>query len=290
MDLMWLPAAVGNSILSGAQAEINRRYKQEPFRMNMWRTFLAALFWMPFALIQPWPTDTMFYSAAAFCGFSMVIGNNIMNELSARHNGRVAVLHMPVKAFIVLVAWAFITPSEWYHLTHEDLWQQAAALMFFGIMVAAMNAMRSNDASWGALKALVPVIFIYAASDIAARLVLTPTNLTSLLIVYMFIASSVSAVFSLMMIPWRPKPDLPLADRNLVEAGGLAALITVMNHTCFFIGLALAPNPAYVSMVALLAPAWLFVYHRVFNIPDHASPWASMVLVMGSIGLLIVLQ
>jgi len=286
--MIWIFAALCNSLLAAANAEINRRFQQEPFRLNLWRTLLASLIWLPLAMLQDWPTEPLFYTTAVFCGLTIIIGNMIMNDLSARMNGRVAVLHIPIKAILVFCMWPLVDEAARNHMLNEEPWQVMAGLMFFGIMVVSINAMRSNDASWSALRALVPVIILYSASDIAGRLVLDPQHLNDHLIVYLFIATGVSAVFSLALYPWRPRPELPLVDRKMLQAAGWAGVISTLNHTCFFIGLALAPNPAYVSMIALIAPAWLFLYHRVFKIPDNASPWASMVLIMGAIGLLVV--
>lgn len=288
--MVWLLAALGNSIFAAGNAEINRYYKQEAFRLNMWRTLLASLVWFPLALLEDWPYDPLFYSTAVLGGLVVLIGNVVLNDLAAKHNGRVAVLHIPLKAVIVFAVWPLIDDGAWEHITNEQPWQLLVGGIFFGIMVLAMNSMRRNDASWGALKMLAPVILLYSLSDILARLELPADELQSRLVIYLFIMMSVSGVFSLLILPWRPKPELPVLNKRLLQAAGWAALVSVLNHVCFFIALSTAPSPAYVSMIALLAPAWLFVYHRMAGIADNASPWASMVLVLGSIGLLLVMR
>lgn len=287
--MIWLFAALGNSVLAAGNAEINRRYKQESFRLNLWRTLFVSLFWLPFAINQTWPRNPFFYLAAVFCGVGIVIGNTIMNDLAARHNGRVAVLHLPLKALVVFVLWPLVDVATRDQLLHEQPWRSALALACFGTMVLAVNAMRRNDASWGALRALVPVIVMYSLADIAGRLVLEARpDLMGRMIVYLFIATGVSAAASIAVFPWRPRPELPVWDATLLKVSAMVAVVAVFNHMCFYTALTLAPNPAYVSMIALIAPAWLFAYHKVLNIPDHASPWASVVLVLGAVGLLLV--
>lgn len=286
---VWVFAALGNSILAAASAEINRKFKQEPYRLNMVRTAIAALIWLPIVLVQDvWPQDETFYIAALFSGLVITFGNIVLNDLSARMNGRVAVLNIPLKAMAIFAVWPFIDNAAWVHITQEQPWQVSVGLVFFGIMVAAINAMRQNDASWSALRALAPVIVFYTAADIVARLQLQGPGFGNRLIVYVFLSMLVSAVFSALMLPWRPHPEKPLISQKLFKAAGWAAVVTMMNHMCFFIGLTLAPNPAYVSMIALLAPMWLLVYHRWADIPDNASPWAGAILVLASIGFLMV--
>lgn len=288
--MIWLFAAVAHSIFAACNAEINRIFQQEPFRLNLMRTAIATLVWLPLALVQPWPTDQLFYVTAVFSGVAIVFGNLVLNDLSMRMSGRVAALHIPLKAILVFAAWPLIDDAAWVHMTQEEPWQVGIGLLFFAIMVAALNAMRRNDASWSALKVLVPVILFYTVADIAARLQLEHENFGQLLVVYLFVAMSVSVVFSILLLPFRPHPERPLVSRKLFQAAGWAATISMLNHVCFFIALTLAPNPAYVSMLGLMAPAWLMMYHRAFRIKDDASPWAGMVLVLGSIGLLMVSQ
>lgn len=287
-SLVWILAALGNSVLAAANAEINRKFQQEPFRLNMVRSGLAALCWLPLVLIQKWPTGQDFYVAAVFSGLVITYGNIVLNGLSAKLNGRVAVLHIPMKAIAIFAVWPLIDHQAWVHLTQEQPWQMVTGLVFFAIMVAAINAMRRNDASWSAIQALWPVILFYTAGDIVARLQLQGSDFNDKLVIYIFVSMLVSALFSACMLPWRPHPEKPILNPRLMQAAGWAAIITMFNHVCFFMGLALAPNPAYVSMIALLAPMWLLVYHRVAGIPDNASPWAGAILVLASIGFLMV--
>jgi drug/metabolite transporter (DMT)-like permease len=285
--LLWLPAALGSSVMTAANAELNRRHQQEGFRLNFWRTLMAMLVWAPLALVQPWPADVGFYAAAVFGGLSMILGNLICNHLSARHNGRVAILYMPVKTMLVFVAWGVVDPLARSHLMERPL-ATLAVLLCFAIMVIALNAMRRNDASLKVLKLVLPVAVLYGFSDLFSRLVVTPDSLASRLEIYFFIASTVSAGVSLLLFPFRPEREKPWLSRPLLKAGALAAFQSVINQACFFVALVLGPNPAYVSMVVLLAPLWLMGYHRLRGVPDDASPVAGMILAIAAMMLLAV--
>lgn len=283
--MLWLLAALGSSVATCANAELNRRYQHEGFRLNFWRTLLAALLWLPLALPQTWPTDVAFYAAAVFGGVAMIIGNVIQNHLSARHNGRVAILWLPLKALFVFVLWAAINQPARQHIIANPL-TAVAILSCFAIMVMALNSMRANDASWRAIKMVLPVAVVYALSDIFARSVVSPEQLPTLIQVYFCVATAVSAGVSLLLFPFRPQRHLPWFSQSLVKAGALAAVQSTVNQTCFFVALIYAPNPAYVSMVILLAPLWLLIYHRVAGIPDNTSPIAGLIMALAA-GLLL---
>ena len=283
--MLWLLAALGSSIMTSANAELNRRHQQEGFRLNFWRTLIAAGVWLPLALVQPWPSEVGFYAAAVFGGLGMIVGNVIQNTLSARHNGRVAILWMPMKALLVFFVWAAIDSQARSTFISNPL-TAAAILACFGLMVMALNTMRSNDASWKAVKMVIPVAVLYGFSDIFSRLVITPDQLAGRLEIYFCVATLVSAGASLLLFPFRPNRELPWYTPALLKAGALAAVQSTVNQTCFFIALILGPNPAYVSMIILLAPLWLVIYHRVRGIPDHSNPIAGLVMALAALMLM----
>lgn len=279
---MWVIAALANSLLSANNAEINRRYQQEGFRLNMWRTLFAALWWAPLAVLQDWPNDPAFYGAAVFGGISIIVGNVITNNLAAQHNGRVAIIHMPLKAIMVFIVWAILDDHARQHILDNPL-VTLAVFLCLGTMVLSMDFMRRNDASWHALIQVLPIVVLYSIGDVLTRITMPADVLSDRIVVYLFIVTAVSAGVSGLLLPWRPRPNLPLYTPKLMRAAGEAAISSTINHIVFLIALSHAPNPAYVSMVGLLAPVWLLVYHRLKGVPDNANPWAGTVLVLAAI-------
>lgn len=285
---LWLPLAVAQSLISAQNVELNRRFKQEGFRLNLWRTLFSGLFWLPIALLFGiWPEDGMFYAAAMFSGVGMIIGFTIQSDLAAKHNGRVAILHQPLKAVGVFLVWAIFDSTARAHLFEKPL-ITLGVLGCLGIMVASMASFRNNDASWSAFKAVLPIIVVYGAGDILARMALPAGQLASRLVVFLAVMSLTSAFVSIILLPWRPKPNLPLLTTDLFRCSLWIALATTISQICFYVALSLGPNPAYVSMVGLLAPVWLLVYHRAMHIPDDASPFAGTVMVIAAIILMMI--
>lgn len=280
-SFLWLFAAFANSVLAAQNVEMNRQARQEGFRLNMWRMTLSALFWMPLALLQHWPQDPMFYVAAIFGGIVLIVGFTIQTDLSQKHNGRVAILHTPLKAMVVFIIWAMIDREARMNVL-DDPWRIAGEMICLAIMVGSLFTFRKHDVSWSSFKAILPVVVLYSASDILTRLTMGPSDLAEKLIIFMFVMSASSSLGSMLVMPWRPQPQLPLITKALIKSGGWAAFGSTLSQSCFLIALVLAPSPAYVSMVALLAPVWLLIYHRLKGIKDDASPVAGTVLVMGA--------
>lgn len=282
---LWLVLAVASSFLTAQNVEANRRAKQEGFRLNFWRMTIAALFWLPLTLLETWPREMMFYAAAMFGGVAMIIGFTIQNDLAAKHNGRVAILHMPMKAVLVFALWAVVDPAARAHL-FEKPWVTLGVLGCLTVMVVALAEFRKNDVSWSSLRAVMPIVVTYGMGDILARMVIRPELLHERLVIFLFVVAATSALVSLLIWPWRPKPEVPLFNKKLIQASVRAAMGSTANQVCFFMALVLGPSPAYVSMVALMAPAWLLVYHRLAGIRDDANPLAGTLVVLAAIVLM----
>lgn len=107
---LWLVLALVSSCLTAQNVEMNRKARQEGFRLNFWRMAIATAFWLPLSLLEQWPLEWTFYGAAMFGGVAMIIGFTIQNELANKHNGRVAILHGPLKAVFVFILWALVDP------------------------------------------------------------------------------------------------------------------------------------------------------------------------------------
>jgi|GEM_PF-5579318 len=283
---MWLPLAVASSLVVANNVEINRRARQDSFRLHIWRTILAAMFWLPLALRQPWPHDGLFYAAAMFGGVAMIIGFVIQTELAKKHNGRVAILYMPLKAVLVFVVWAAVDSQARAHMMGEP-WATLGVMVCLAVMIGSLGEFRKHDVSWESLKAVMPIVVIYGASDLLTRVVIDPAVLHERLIVFLSVAMCTSAFVSLMLWPWRPRRELPFATKKLVKAGAFAALGSSINQVCYASAVVLAPSPAYAGMIVLLSPVWLLVYHRMVNIHDDASPVAGTVMVAAAIILMV---
>lgn len=283
---LWLVLALASSLLTAQNVEANRRAKQDGFRMNFWRMTMAAGFWFPLSMLEKWPTDWLFYGAAMFGGVAMIIGFTIQNDLATKHNGRVAILHGPMKAVLVFLLWACVDQTAREHLLANPL-VTLGVVGCLATMVLAMAQFRKNDVSWSSFRAVLPIVAVYGMGDILARLAIAPGLLQEQLVVFLFVVATTSAVVSMLIWPWRPNPQVPFLDKKLIQHSFRAALGSMANQVCFFIALVIGPSPAYVSMVCLLAPVWLLVYHRMAGIKDDANPIAGTLMVFAAIVLMV---
>ncbi|PZP39111.1 MAG: hypothetical protein DI585_05180 [Pseudomonas fluorescens] len=282
---LWLLLAFASSLLSAQNVEANRKARQEGFRLNFWRMTFATLLWLPLSLLEQWPTDWKFYAAGMFGGVAMIIGFTIQNDLANKHNGRVAILHMPLKAVFVFALWAVADPVARSHVFEKPL-ITLGVLACLATMVLALAEFRKNDVSWQSLRAVLPIVVLYGMGDILARLTVQPADLHERLVIFLFVVAATSSVASLLIFPWRPKPEMPFVTKNLLKHSFRAAMGSAANQVCFFMALVLGPSPAYVSMVGLLAPVWLLVYHRYAGIKDDANPLAGSLVVVAAIVLM----
>lgn len=216
----------------------------------------------------------------------MIVGFTIQTDLAVKHNGRVAILHMPLKALLVFVVWMVVSSDARNHLLQNPL-HVAGVATALCVMVVALYSFRRHDVSWSSFKAVLPIVILYGAGDILTRLTLDPAELQSQIIVFLFILTSTSAIVSALLLPWRPQPALPLVTPTLLRHGGWAAFGATLNQLCFFYCPGAWPQPRLCEYGCLIGPVWLLVYHRIAKIRDDASPIAGTIVVMAAVLLMV---
>lgn len=279
--MLWVVAALASSVVGGHNAELNRKYRQDGYRLNCWRSLIAALIWLPFMLIVPWPTSPWFYLNAFLAGISIFIGFTVTSNLAKDHNGRVAILHLPLKALLVFFVWLAVSEPARIHF-FENMHTAIMAVVAGIIMIVALNQMRRNDVSLGVLKQVAPIVVMYGMGEIFTRLVMPADTLLERMPLYFFITYSMVFLLSIAGYKWRPKPEMPFYTPQLFKVATISGVGGIINHSLFLIALVTAPNPAFVSLICLLTPVWLMLYHKWRGIPDHADPKAGFILVLGA--------
>lgn len=282
--MLWLATALAHSVVTAHNADINRRYRQDGYRLNTLRSLLASLLWLPFLLISPWPDSPFFYAVAIFSGVSMSVTFTIGSNLAAKHNGRVAILHVPLAGVLVFLAWLIISAPARAHFVAEP-GDAVVAVLAVIIMVFSLAHMRRHDVSWQIFLHILPKVFLAATATILTRLALPADELYDRLPIFLFLSFFTCTACGALIYPWRPQADKPFFTRNLVKASSLSAIGGSINHMLFVIAVAYAPNPAYVNLIALLTPVWLMMYHKAKGIPDNANPFAGFILILGAAAL-----
>lgn len=276
---LWPLWALGFSFLGALIIGFNHAFKVDGRALVVGRMIGVLPLALAFAAWLPWPTDVDFYLTAFAMGVLLAVGEILLFDAAAVHGGRLAALYIPLKTILAFVAWA-----AWAQAWPLG-WRMLAVLACFAASAWALGHIRRTDASWRAIRAVVPVAILFALGDVVAKEVLpTPggglVEIGGAVSAYLLASNIGAAVVGLgggrALLPVLSDP------RALGVAAGFGAFL----YLCIMVLLvtiSLAPNPGYVGAITMLSAVWLALWAR-WRQGEANNFWACMLLVASAIG------
>lgn len=285
---MWLIFALFLSFATAAFSAINRSFKMEGFRLNFYRMAWSFVLMTPFVLLLDWPAPSLFYAAAIMHGIAMVIGSAVVLNMASRHNGRVASMFIPVQIFVAFMLWVAVSPDMWDIYVFQPTNLIYVALPF-ALMTYCLFNMRQTDASFRLFLQIAPIGVMYAFADLFAKFALTDVSFwTTIIYLYLAFGSGLLCATPFLFIPaLRIKPQEPLLVPKMLKGAFYLSIAGIIGFGSFLVALKLSPNPAYVTAISTLAPVWIMLYHKHYNIPDEGDKRTALLMVLSAIMLVL---
>lgn len=298
----WFLLSLIASLALAIRSDVNRRLKLDGFRLNFWRSVFSALMLLPFVFIADFPSiedNPLFYILALITSVVSMVATTIKFNLASQHNGRVANLEGPLKAFTAFFIWLLIDPESLQDLIDRPFIALGVISMMC-LATYAMNGMRRHDASWQAFLMIGPMGLLVGILDGVFKLAMPEGSSFALISGYLFIVFGVSSVIAFPVIWFRRNlkrrvwllgefgDGKPIVVPGMIMAGFWTALLTVIPAVALFKAFILSPNPGYPSAIMMMIPIWLLVYHKIRKIPDDASPFMGTLMVLSGVGLVII--
>lgn len=281
----WIYALISSFALAGF-SELNRKFQMNPFHLGFCQLAISALLLTPYIATLPWPTESIFYIAGGINGIAMAISTVIFFNLSAKYNGRVAMLYMPFKLFAAFILWLVMDKFALESLLANPA--RATVIVFCLLLtVWALLSLYSRKANTGLLYIVTPIGLMYASLDIMVKYVLPNESFfeASLVFAYTAFVSGTLSMGACLYLTKLGKSQKK--QQGLVKASFILAILGVISFICLLSSLSAAPNPAYTSAVLLLSSVWIMFYHRCLKIPDNQNPRAGFAIVVSAFGLII---
>jgi hypothetical protein len=290
--MTWFLWAVIASFCAAAMAESNRILRLEPAMLNAWRSFFAAALLavaFPFMIWPTWGDNAPFYIVAGIDGITAAIGMIMLLRLAMRKTGRVTSMMLPIAAIGAFITWWLIAPHERPTLVEQPIPVIASVFSLLTICLA-LQKVRANDTSWESFMIVMPIGIVFGIVDALTQKVMGNTfGVYAHAIAYTFISLVFCAVTAWLAAVPKPAGGRPYGffHGKLLWGGFWCGFWTAGMFLASVFALATAPNPALPGIILALTPLWLFVWNRVRGQADDASPWASVVIIIGAVGLVL---
>jgi hypothetical protein len=284
--MSWQLLALVFSFFGAALIHANHVFKVDGFVLVFLRAFFVAGFGLPLFLFLSPPTQPGFYMWAALTGVVITLADVLLFNAANHHGGRLTSLYIPIKIFMVFVLWSVVDPTSFLILWETPL-LLAGVLGCFVLTALALFYMRSNDASWSALLAILPVALSLTLADVFAKHAIAPGSVVAGAVMFLIVNGLVSSVLSALWLKFKRRENLAalFTKTNLTGAAVVGGLLLV-GVSILLSAFVLSPNPAYAGAIAVLSVVWLTIFYKITH-GDDASLKASMVLVLSAVGLIL---
>ena len=287
--MTWFIWAVCASICAAALAESNRIFKLNPQMLNAWRSTIAVLLMSPAIPYMQWPKAHHFYIVSAIDGIVTAAGMVMFFYLAARKTGRVSSMVLPMAAFSAYMTWWMMKPELRPDLLDHPV-QVLLAVISFTLVCISFQKVRDNDSSWDSFLMVLPVGLAFGVVDAMTKDVLGGDHNTyKIILSYTFLSLVVCAIASWVAAIPKPLGGRPTGffDKDLLWGSFWCGVWTVGMMLAGVFALSIAPNPSLPGLVMALTPLWLFALNYFRKANDDVSIPASILILMGSAGLLI---
>jgi hypothetical protein len=279
--MIWIVYALLHSLFRAMFVETGRFFAMDGWVRAFWQACFGLVFLLCLTPFMTWPDDPMFYAAGALVGLTMMVGTLIQLNLSFLRSGRVAGIYMPLETAGAFLIWLAVDSSAAQAMLDAPL-QIVAVVLAFLFAVAALLIVRPSDLSWRIVAFVAPVGVSFAVAGVVTKLTLPETGLIPVVLAYLLVNYAVMAGVMALTLVLKKKMTKAVMARSVLKGGVLTGLFSTASYATFVAGVALAPNPGYVSFMAMLLPVWMIGLHKILRVPEAASPVAALLLVVGA--------
>ncbi len=285
--MIWAFYAVLYSVFRALFVEAGRIDRGDPWVRAFWHAVFGILMLLPFWPMMQWPAvDAGFYFAAVIVGAIMTIGCLMQLALSEQHKGRITGISLPVETAAAFVIWLAITPSSFGDVVGDAL-RTACVLLAFTVAGIALAIVRSNDIHIRTALLMTPIGLSFAVAGVVTKLALPSGPALAIALPYVLINFGVMAIVMGVIAAMKRKFGRAAFQTETLRSGALTGLFSASSYTAFVMAVSLAPNPGYVSFMAMLLPVWMIGLHKILGEEEKSSPVAAFLLVLSAIMLVV---
>ncbi len=283
----WALYALLHSLCRAFFVETNRVYKVDSWHLTFMQALFGCLVLIPVIPFMHWPSDPRFYFAAVIVALITAVGYMIQLGLAAQKTGRVSGMYMPLEALTATIIWILVMPATLELHTH-NLMLSIGVVVAFVLATLGMARIRQSDITWATFLIVAPVGVTYAVSGIATKIVMPEVMVIQTVLTYCFVNFAIMTFVLGIVLLAKKKASRTMLEARSLRAGLLTGVFSVVGSLSFVASVAMAPNPGYTSMMAMMLPVWLMLFHKALGVEDRANKIAAFMLTAGTILLIAV--
>jgi len=281
----WLIAFLNSFVLAGYIA-MNAHFKMAGNALVFGRSAIIVIAMLPFMLLIEWPSHLLFYIFTIASGVASAVADIIVFNCIARYGSGAVSRLLPLKIWIVFVLWMIVSPSTFLELWSEPwrFFTVVSVLILAGVFLMSLN--RCPISHKVLLIVLIPTI-MWSFSDVMFKGAMIYHDVGGLTASFQFVFVLSVVMTLIAAVNLYQKGESFMQDRNYFYVISLAAVVCFTLVALKALAFIETPNPGYVLAISSLNVVWIYIYHRLKNIPDNSNVMAGLFFVLSTVGLVL---
>ncbi|MFN3826680.1 MAG: hypothetical protein ACK4NR_03540 [Micavibrio sp.] len=283
----WVSLAVVAAIFQAAMPLVSEHFKVNTMHMIVWLRIISVAAVSPLVMLYGLPSDPIYYLSIVGVIIMVAVTDLIYFGSAARNGAGVTTRVQPFEVFATFFLWTIVTPSlmqSYFDTPWRSLWM---ILALSGCVYFALR-MQHHDISRRTFRTMLPVIGLGALMIVLSKTAMNHSPPHSGVYGYIFLQGmGVLLVYGILMRFWPAKFPTMRKDKAVLKAGLFMAICSLGHLFSKYYAFKMVVNPAYVTVVGLTAPLWVWLYYKLVKRPDNDDVVAGFGVVICAVVLII---
>lgn len=263
-DLWWLFGLLAGFV-TAFYVFCNQLLKMPTAMFMIYRGVGLALVMLPFSFFFPFNPGWKFWGLCVLTGLMIAYSDNRFFNTVSRYGAEISSAIQPLSIGITFFLWLALDPSLVAEYWHAPL-RFFFILLCLGGLIAAVLMIHQTSANYQALKFLLPSLILAALIDDTQKIIMNiaGANFAAASFYYLMITSFFAGLGNLVVFVRKEKNiRLLFVPRNIFFGMSIVSLVGIAVVFKNY-GMALTPNPAYVSALIFLYPIWIMIANNIY--------------------------
>jgi hypothetical protein len=289
----WIIFAALATLGKAITALVNEFFQVRAIHLLFWMRLICTVILLCFVGMFDVPTDLAFYGYLFFASLLIPYADILYITLTAKSGAGVVTRILPLFVVVMFVMWLPFSPDLVMEYIRNPIRTLGILLSIGGCVFLSMR-LKSCDVSFGALKSMMPAIFLWSLATVLGKFAIGRVDGPENIYYYLLIQCVVVLVFYAAMLRFKffksdaLHMDLEsnLLDKKVIQAGVVFGVLWLATTGLRWLAIDDVENPAYVSTIGLASPLLVMLVYKIVGRKETVNVKAGLGIVLCA-GLLI---
>jgi len=279
VESYWWLIALYVSFGMALSTNLNNKYQLDGLRLKVVIAAVSGISLLPSFLFVSLPQEPFFYLSMVCAAVLLSINETKVLNMSAEYGGPFATLARPLIIILTFLIWAGIAFNDTMALLRNPIVSFGIAVSLICVVFGNVLIARYSVLAKQGLKMLFQIAILGALIAILIKLGMMYRETIYQVFLWTCMLNILIAVSA--FIRWSCMRDRQAITKNYFKYGALMGILNTFVAPATTAAVALAPNPAFASVVFMLSTIWISIYYKIIGQNSNMNFVSAVLIVVG---------